>query len=507
MEGASILARWDRDLPDTRPFFDRWCGSSGVQLLLCLVVGLIVRMAAFGNPDVHIDEGFYFLVGQKMHEGALVYVDVWDRKPLGLFILYYLFAGISGSVLSYQIAAWLFASATAFVIVRIALIWTRTQGALLAGLTYLPLLNVYQGIGGQAPVFYNLFIAVMAFLVMCSRSDVEAGRIGWRVYLAMILGGIAITIKQTTLFEAAWLGLLVCWYFVKGQGRFPYWQATGMAALGVLPTGGIAAYYFAVGHWAEFWHAMVLSNLSKEVADSAQYGSRILSLAGRSWFLLILLAAALRWGFKERLAASYRPIVTGLLVAALLGYLVIPNIYSHYTLPLLVPVMVAVAIVFARKVMGLYAALVCVAVTLTMGHTFEFSANAANRRSMAHLAGMLEANAPRGTVLIYDAPPLLASLSGGKTLSPLLFPNHLNEAAERNVSHIDTDREMLRILAQRPGAIAMATKPRMILYNRENLRAVSRYIRSNCQYIGKDKVTELGARFTIVIYGRCAVRP
>ena len=45
-----------------------------------------------GYPLIHIDEQFYLLVGDGMLSGSLPYVDVWDRSPIGLFVIYALAA-------------------------------------------------------------------------------------------------------------------------------------------------------------------------------------------------------------------------------------------------------------------------------------------------------------------------------------------------------------------------------------------------------------------------------
>ena len=47
-----------------------------------------VRAPTFGNPFLGFDEQFYLLVGDRMLHGALPYVDIFDRKPIGLFLLY-----------------------------------------------------------------------------------------------------------------------------------------------------------------------------------------------------------------------------------------------------------------------------------------------------------------------------------------------------------------------------------------------------------------------------------
>ncbi len=140
--------------------------SHAADLAACFAFALLLRIATFGDPNIHMDEAFYFFVGLEMHEGAVPYVDIWDRKPAGLFILYCALAGISGSVLSYQIAAWIAAGYTAWVIAQIVYRFGPRIAGLLAAACYIALLLPLNGHGGQTPVFYNALVASAVWLVL-----------------------------------------------------------------------------------------------------------------------------------------------------------------------------------------------------------------------------------------------------------------------------------------------------------------------------------------------------
>jgi hypothetical protein len=47
-----------------------------------------LRSPAYGDPDVNLDEEFYLVVADRMMHGAIPCVDIWDRKPIGLFLIY-----------------------------------------------------------------------------------------------------------------------------------------------------------------------------------------------------------------------------------------------------------------------------------------------------------------------------------------------------------------------------------------------------------------------------------
>ena len=100
------------------------------------------------------------LAGQELLRGHWPYIDVWDRKPLGLFILYAGIAAIGGkSILAMNMVATAFAASAAVVVRQITLRFASPLAALFAAFTYLFVLPLYGGQNGQSRVFDNLLIA------------------------------------------------------------------------------------------------------------------------------------------------------------------------------------------------------------------------------------------------------------------------------------------------------------------------------------------------------------
>ena len=56
--------------------------------LILALFTLATRLWTFGNPLINVDEQFYVLTGDRLLHGVLPYVDIWDRKPIGLFLIY-----------------------------------------------------------------------------------------------------------------------------------------------------------------------------------------------------------------------------------------------------------------------------------------------------------------------------------------------------------------------------------------------------------------------------------
>lgn len=485
----------------------KWFGKRSGLFAFFIGLSIVLRMATFGHPNIDGDEAFYFLVGQAMHDGAVPYVDVWDRKPVGLFVIYYLIAGLSDSVVAYQVAAALFAGATAAVIARIASRWAGLRGGVLAGCVYLLLLPVFWGYGGQAPVFYNLFVSAAALLVLEAMPALRRGDLAWQANLAMSLCGIAITVKQTTLFESVFLGLaaITALYRSPAPRRRIAGVLLGFAVLGAAPTLLVTAWYWLSGHWAEYWHAMVISNLAKLKPDGITILARSLGLYMRLAPLACVALLGLILRYRGKAPFRDRPFVFGWLAAALVGFLSVPNFYMHYALPLLVPMCIAAAAFFARKDLGLLAFLIVAGLSLRWFYPFSFEYTREARIAIEHMAKSIRAHDGGGGLLVFDGPPLLYRMAGKTFPSPLVLPMHLNYSIEKNVSHLNTRDEVARVLEKGPGVVVVPViqrNPR----NEETWSLVLSYVHRNCRLVDRQSSYEFISSAPMAIYGDCKAK-
>ena len=251
----------------------RWFGLWSILALLA--VAIVTRAAVFGNPLLHVDDQYYLLVGKAIDHGQLPYVDIWDRKPIGLFLIYAAIARLGGSgVEQYQLVAGLFAVATAWVVTRLASRIANRQGALLAGIVYLATLVPFGGQGGQSPVFYNLLIAVAALSFV--RAAEGSTRLVPAAMAAMVACGLSLTVKQVSLVEGVYFGL--CFLVLAHRRQWPPLRLVGLAAamiaLALLPTLLAALYYFAHGHLHDYLFANFASIFRKadQGARSREFG-------------------------------------------------------------------------------------------------------------------------------------------------------------------------------------------------------------------------------------------
>lgn len=467
--------------------------------LLFLGVAIALRASTYGDPNVHGDEVFYQTVGLAMHHGAVPYVDVWDRKPWGLFFLYYLITAISDQPLAYQLAATGFAAATAWTIARIASRWHAGQGAVLAGLAYLLWLEQAQGFFGQAPVWYNLFVASAALLVLDAAEGLRAGKVTWRCWVAMALGGCAVTIKQTSLFESAWLGLYAAQalWLSPLAARRKLLTLAGWAALGAAPTLAIASGYALAGHGAIWWQAMVGANLHKTIDPTSSAIRALIMFVMLAPFLMLVVLSL------PGMAREERRFLFGWLAAAAVGLLSVPNFYPHYALPILVPLSLAGAGFLGGRWTGPLALAAMALLAFRDTQVLDFGHAARSRAALSELAEAVRRHDDGGPLFVYDGPFQLYGMTGHRFVTPLVFPTHLAQAIEKDVSHLSTLGEVRRVLAERPSTVVLASKPRQGPVNWETMVPVRAYALRNCRLVARVMTPEWLHEETIDVWAEC----
>lgn len=492
-------ARRDIDLADLA---ERVFATRRAQFGWFLIAALITRVSVFGDPNYHNDELLFFLIGQRMHDGLLPYVDIWDRKGPGLFLVYYLIAGLSHAVVAYQAVAALFAALTALTIAAIAQGFAGRLGAMLAGTLYLLMLTLFAGSGGQAPVFYNLFMALAALAVVSSFEALDAGRLPARVVAGMASAGFALTFKQTAVFEGAFLGCAVLWRLAR-SGAGPGQSARAGLLLmlaGAAPFAVFTLAFAAGGHFTAFWHAMVTANLTKTYNPGGDAWDRIGAMALMA--TPVLLPAALSLLPGRRNSRTPRTFLAGWIVAALAGLAIIPNFIDHYALPVLLPLAVAAAPALGRRGIGPAFALVAAVFALMAGPAFKFADRQASRGAIEGLVANIRARDPHPRLFVYQGPPYLYTLLGSYPPTPLLFPTHLFHLPERNTSYLDTAGEVRKVLTWKPGVVVVAHDDPGNLVNRETQALVDRY-RAGCRFWFTRTIIDIYGPQKIDIYGDC----
>lgn len=452
--------------------------------LALLVVTIVVRWPAFGDPNYHIDEGFYLLVGERMHQGQLPYVDLWDRKPFGLFALYWLIAHF-GDVQAYQIAAGLCVWLTAWIVGNIVARFHGNGPGFLCGALYVTALGTLAGGGGQSPVFYNLPIAIAAMLTLdcIGRND---QRVLWRKAMgAMLLCGLALTIKPTAVFESAYFGLLLCWQGWKTGGwRLTAKLGAALAIAAIFPTALCFAGFAAIGHGSSYFDATVMSIFATQPAAATDEAARLNWLAFVMTPLLAVSAIGLSVSLLKGRYETRTFFVAGWVMFAVLGFLSVPNYYDHYALPLVVSLAVAVGGLANIRIIGPVTIMLAIAWMLAISGYPQTERTEYSKASVAEARALIRPELGDGCLFAYDAPALLYRISGSCLPTSRIFSEHLSSAREARAIGIDPVVETKRILATHPSVIAIAATPTLNTPNNATLALVREALKAGYRLKG-----------------------
>ena len=442
-------------------------------LLIALPI-VLIRLPWFGNPAVHVDEEFYLFVGDRMLHGALPYVDIWDRKPIGLFLIYTAIRLLGGNgIVVYQLVATGFAIGTALLIRSAVTPFAGRGAGIAAGIFYGLFLSIFQGMGGQSPVFYNLFVAAVAVMTLreiVSVDETSLRRVRRTGCMVMLLLGLGIQIKYTVVFEGIFFGLALLWL----TGRLSGWRlwlvsVNGMIWIGIAlaPTLLALLSYTLAGRANAFIFANFVSIFEKTQASVAQTGGRVQAIL-ILLSPLLLMTAHLLWTYvtaKGELRRQRRLLgwfMFGWLAAAGAGFSSVGNYYFHYTLPLIVPLALAAGLWFGSGHMARLAfapVLAALALYVQSMRNSHYAEQYGTGRETGAIMTLVAPELKGGCLYVHDGPPILYYLTEACLVTPYPFPYHLDSLIESKSLGVDPVAEERRIIGQRPSVIVTADTP------------------------------------------------
>jgi len=421
---------------------------SRYPIVILLLVAIAVRAITLGNPVIEGDEEFFYFTGNAMWHGALPFVDIWDRKPFGLFLIYAGAAGLGfpAGIWAYQALALACVAGTAAMIARLATLIGFGRRATLAGVAYIVWLGLLGGHGGQPPVFYNLLMIVGAALIATGRR--------WPGAAAMALVGVALQIKYSVVFEGVFFGL---WLMAD---EFRRTRSAGSAiaygvllvALALLPTIAVAVFYMGVGHWQEF----VFANFQSVFLRNADRHNQIFNLLKIVLINSPLIAMA--WASFRRADVKGSPARRFMfmwLAAAMIGVLLFPPWFDHYSLPVLVPLCICAAGCPGTDWWQNRAAPAVLLVVALGEQALLFSQRVGFGTPAQFAAIASSVGRGPGCLYVYSGTTMLYVVTQRCTLSRYVLPSHLNRTREAGATGVDQDAEIRRILANRPAVVVM----------------------------------------------------
>ena len=450
-----------------------------LHVLAIVAFAAALRLPYFGNPAIYIDEQFYLLAADRwLHDGLIPYIDIWDRKPIGIFVIYAVGEILGDPVIGYQVIALLCVIGTALLLWALtSRVWGRTVG-LFAALFYCVSIMLMDGQGGQSPVFYNFLVAAAAYLLIGFALDDTRKGAAFPALGAALLLGLGLQVKYSVVFEAAGLSLFALFALARRHdwhAKALVTLALGMMVCGLAPTVAVGAAYAAIGHWQDFVFANFLSILAKD-SWRQTFGAYVWQFFTVTRMVLHLLVPTALLGVEVALrhrsfTARERWMLSGLgvwLFATFAGAMIMGKPAPHYFLPTVMPLAILSAIALQRLfalgrivqfipqwprrvdltiVAALMLGLPPVA-SFVIVHDTEV--HWGSPALINRVADVLKDRLQGRCLYVFNRVPIFYHLTQACIPTRYPFPNHLNDGSELHALPDDALTEFARVLATTP---------------------------------------------------------
>ena len=435
--------------------FDRRESLVSIAVLVLAVVAL--RIPVFGFvPDLLTDEQLYALIGHGMTDGLLPYVDLWDRKPIGLFAIFALADRLPfPSPQGYQIVAGIFTFSGAYLTCRIARQLTGPANAVGAGIIYIVGLAYFGSDSGQSEVFHVPLMLAMFALVALPQGK----HFLLRSCIAMVVGGLALQVKYTVAPQCLLFGLIALWRLrLGGLSKCRLVGAAGLfGLLGLLPTIIVATNYWYLGHFEAFWFANAESNFLRHGLGRFRPGNL-------PTMLTVTLVALIGIWFSLRKRPDQTPMqreltaCTHLWLASAALTTLIPGTFYLYYLAAVVPPFILTILPMISSGGSIAAAAVVAGSLAILNPTKQWRESEAERPEIERLVQAIRphVDATDKCLWVLDGRTDLYQRTGSCLPTRFIYPDHLNNRLERDSLPVSQLAEVRRILAGKPSVIVDA---------------------------------------------------
>jgi len=216
-----------------------------------ILLAIALRFLSFQYTVIDHDESSYLVIAQEILDGKILYVDVWDTKPVGIFLIFAAIIKIFGhSIFAIRLFASLFIGFTSFFLFLSLKRWGKKNVlALIGGLSYLLFCSVHKwNFAANTEIFFNLFTAIALFFFSGKKNNLH-------FFLSGLFIGIGFIIKYFVLFDLAAFWLFYVFVFVKKEGSslLNVFKNTISMGLGfIIPFTSVFFYYYFSNYFEEF---------------------------------------------------------------------------------------------------------------------------------------------------------------------------------------------------------------------------------------------------------------
>lgn len=233
-------------------------------IFICFVfLSFLFRFWSFFYSVIDRDESLYLLVARSLLNGTPPYIEVWDNKPPGIFILFYWAISLLGdSVVSIRILACLSVAITSYFLYKLGGIFSENNKkiGLLSGILYLVFSLNNDGVAANTEIFFAPFVVITFYLLF------KTNKYTYFTFLFLgLLLGIAMQLKYVVFMDFVAYLLIATHYSyfkIKNTNKFKIIILLNIfSSIGfILSFLAVALYFISVGYFEEYIYATVIAN-------------------------------------------------------------------------------------------------------------------------------------------------------------------------------------------------------------------------------------------------------
>lgn len=435
------------------------------------LLSVALRFFSFYPSVLDHDESTYLEIAREMLEGKILYVDLIDIKPPGIFWLYASFQLVFGhSIFIMRLMTALFIAATSFMIFLLCrMMFDSKRAGIAGGIIYILFVSTWSGFGisPNTELYFNFFTITGLYVLMKKEH--------WLYYLgAGMLLGLGFIIKYLVLFDFVAFLFFFFLTFLRQPSRSGFRHLLFRYTLTVtgflLPFALVNLYFYLSGHFEAFaeisYFTMARYAREFKAIPMAEFVINFILLFLP--FIFFSLYTLFDKSVKDPRIKDFRLLFIVWAVLDLAGILVPGNGFNHYFIQLMLPISLQAGLFFhadrrlplilarlSRGIPGLIILLTACMVIILFSIRDHAGKTDTPRQIAAYLRPRLQ---PEDVIYTGNHFHILYYLLEKDSPTPYVHSSLLNTPSHREALNIDFDKEVRRITEIRPVYILIQNK-------------------------------------------------
>ena len=325
--------------------------KSSYAFLFFIGLSIMLRFFSFFPSVLDHDESTYMVIGRDILQGKILYTDVTDNKPIGIFIIYAILHSVFGySIFLKRLFVSLLVGISAFFILRVSKnLFKDNKVAFWSGTVYILFssLRIYYGLSPNTEVFFNFFtICGLLFLIQSKKLTSFVGG---------LLFGLGFLIKYLVMFDFLFLVLFLM-VLEMIQSKRLNWHIFSNVIFSVvgflIPIIGVNLVFWVGENFSDFYSAMYV--IPKSYAGNPSLEKFVKMLVNFAiWFApLHILTAYVLLAKNKALKKWHKAFFVAWLAAVLFAIYLPGKGFNHYTIQLMVPLSLIAGLFFHPEIKG-----------------------------------------------------------------------------------------------------------------------------------------------------------